>query len=144
MSSKIRRSSGVFAPLRALLQFLSTLPRAGDTGILNPRVTGEGAFCPLPVCPSPRGDTSHGPGYGEGLKNELARGFILPDTALPGYHHDCPRPPGGGGGQRPGGVGDAGILKPGRREGEASQSQVTTLISCDCWRSISSKSLKIR
>ena len=61
----------------------------GDAGILNPE-TGEGAFCPLPVCPSPRGDTSHGPGYGEGLKNELVRGFPLPDTALLGYP-----PPGG-------------------------------------------------
>ncbi len=86
---------------------------------MNPRVTGEGAFCPLPVCPSPRGDTSHGPGYGEGLKRGPARGFPLPDTVFLGYRHDCPRPPrGGGGGQRPGGVGDAGILRPGRREGD--------------------------
>ena len=63
---------------------------------IEARETGEGAFCPLPVCPSPRGDTSHGPVYGENLKRELAQGFTLPDTAFLGYRHDCPRPSGRG------------------------------------------------
>ncbi len=63
--------------------------------------------------PSPRGDTSHGPAYGESLKREPARGSTLPGTALPGY------PPSGRGRRRgePGGVGDAGILKPETGEG---------------------------
>ena len=58
------------------------LPGVGDVGILKAE-TGEGAFCPLPVCPSPRGDTSHGPVYGASLKRELAQGFTLLDTAFP-------------------------------------------------------------
>ena len=48
---------------------------------------------------------------GKSLKNELARGFTLPDTAFLGYRHDCPRP-------SPSGVGDAGILRAGCRHTE--------------------------
>jgi hypothetical protein len=33
---------------------------------------------------------------GKSLKNELARGFTLPDTAFLGYRHDCPLPSGRG------------------------------------------------
>ena len=77
--------------------------------------------------PPPRGDTSHGPVYGENLKREPARGFALPDTALLGYP--------------PPGAGDAGILK-----GGGPQNQVIIAIPCDWWRSISHVkiSLKIR
>ena len=57
----------------------------------------EGAFCPL-VCPPPRGDTSHGPGSGEGLKREPARGFPLPNTVFLGYRLTAPLREGAGGG----------------------------------------------
>ena len=50
-----------------------------------------------PRLPNPRGDITHGPAYGENLEKRPARGFALPDAALPGYRHDCPRPPGGAG-----------------------------------------------
>jgi hypothetical protein len=82
----------------------------GDAGILKAE-TGGGAFAPSPSAPPPRGDTSHGPVYGEGLKGEPARGFTLPDAPFLGYRHDYPRPSGRGWGRgEPGGVGgDAGI-----------------------------------
>jgi hypothetical protein len=42
---------------------------------------------------------------------------------FPGYRHDCPRPGrGGGGGQRPGGVGDVSILKVETGEGVSAPS----------------------
>jgi hypothetical protein len=63
---------------------------------------------PLPVCPSPRGDTSHGPVSGASLKRELVCGFALPDTVFPGY--------------LPPGVGDAGILKVETGEGACAPS----------------------
>ena len=56
--------------------------------------------------PPPRGDAPYGPGYGESLKGELARGFALPDAAFPGY----PPPGAGGAGTLKGG---GGLAKPG-------------------------------
>ena len=75
------------------------LPGVGDVGILKAE-TGEGAFCPLPVCPTPRGDASHGPVYGASLKRELAQGFALPGTAFPRVSPRLP-PPLPGRGRRP-------------------------------------------
>jgi hypothetical protein len=48
-----------------------------------------GGFCPLPVCPSPRGDTSHGPVYGDTPR-------IRPSPGIPGPGR------GGGGGAKSG------------------------------------------
>ncbi len=61
-----------------------------------------GGFLPPPRQPHPRGDIPHGPAYGENLKKELARGFILPGTAFPRVSPALPLP-----GERR----DAGILK---------------------------------
>ena len=79
------------------------LPRAGDTGILDPRVTGEGGKkAPFPSAPLLRVYTSHGPTYGESLKEKLARGFLSQIQPSPGIATTSPAP---------GGVGDVGILK---------------------------------
>ena len=45
-------------------------------------------------------------------------GFLSRIRPSSGIATTAPAPRGGGGGQGPGGVGDAGILRPGRREGD--------------------------
>jgi hypothetical protein len=104
----------------------------GDAGILQPE-TGEGAFCPLPVCPTPvemsprssvwgepeegAGAGVYSPGYGlsPGIamtapapRGDASHGPVSDDTPRmrpsPGIAMTAP-PGGGGGGQRPGGVG---------------------------------------
>jgi len=100
--------------------------RGGGCWHIESRDRGGGA-CPLPVCPSPRGDTSHGPVHGEGLKSGLARGFTLPDAPFPGYRRDCPQPETGWG-RRP------------------CKARLLPSLLCDCWRihSHASKSLNVR
>ena len=74
--------AGVYSPGYGFPRVSPRLPPplgVGDAGILNAE-TGEGAFCPLPVCPTPRGDVPTVQGMG----------------IRPGYRHDCPRPPGRG------------------------------------------------
>ena len=55
----------------------------GDAGILQPE-TGEGAFCPLPVCPTPRGDVPHGPVSDDTPRMRLSPGIATTATAPPG------------------------------------------------------------
>ena len=62
-------------------------PGVGDAGILEAE-TGEGAHAPLPVCPSPRGDTSHGPVSGENLRKKPVCGWGMPAYSV------CPSPRG--------------------------------------------------
>ena len=70
--------AGVYSPGYGFPRVSPRLPPplgVGDAGILNAE-TGEGAFCPLPVCPTPRAYTSHGPANGESLKREAGWGML--------------------------------------------------------------------
>ena len=67
--------------------------RPGGVGVYCNQRQERGA-CP-PVCPTPMEIPTTVQGMGENLKKRPARGFTLPDAALPGYRHDCP--PGGAG-----------------------------------------------
>ena len=63
---------------------------------------GGGKKAPFPSAPLLRVYTSHGPTYGESLKEKLARGFLSQIQPSPGIATTSPAP---------GGVGDVGILK---------------------------------
>jgi hypothetical protein len=96
-------------------------------GILQPE-TGERRMPPR--LPNPRGDITHGPAYGENLEKRPARGFALPDAALPGYRHDCPRPPGGAG-EEAGGRAGWGMPAYGKRRDRGGKVAIWTLNYAD-------------
>jgi hypothetical protein len=56
--------------------------RGGGCQYIETRDRG-GGFCPLPVCPSPRGDTSHGPAYGEEPEEGASAGVYSPGYGFP-------------------------------------------------------------
>jgi hypothetical protein len=82
-----------------------------DADILKAE-TGEGAFCPRPVCPTPTGVYPPRSRVWGGIEERASAWVRSPGYGFPrGIATTAPAPRGGGGGRRPGGVGDAGILK---------------------------------